>query len=137
MGDRCTGQCCRAFFLPYSPEALDALAARQPDEETLQVHGMVVHLGLFDVNPAGGLNPVPCHYYTCKHFDEPSGNCGIYETRPKMCRDFPYGKPCPFPDCGWDDVVAGDFEVEVPVSKFLRAARKANPEYKLLKVVTG
>lgn len=36
------------------------------------------------------------HNFTCRHWDESTRLCGIYEDRPKMCRRFPYGKKCPF-----------------------------------------
>lgn len=29
-----------------------------------------------------------CRFYTCKHFLVEERRCGIYETRPQMCRDF-------------------------------------------------
>lgn len=37
------------------------------------------------------------HYYTCSLLG-PDGNCTAYETRPDMCRAFPYA-PCPYPGC--------------------------------------
>jgi Fe-S-cluster containining protein len=36
------------------------------------------------------------HQFTCRHWDEDTRLCGIYEDRPMMCREFPYGKPCSF-----------------------------------------
>ena len=36
--------------------------------------------------------------YTCKHLRK-NGDCGIYEFRPRMCRDFPGESACPFPIC--------------------------------------
>jgi Fe-S-cluster containining protein len=33
------------------------------------------------------------HYYTCKNLS-PAGDCVVYESRPTMCRDYPYGNPC-------------------------------------------
>jgi Fe-S-cluster containining protein len=33
--------------------------------------------------------------FTCKNWDEQTRLCGIYETRPNMCRDYPYeGRSC-------------------------------------------
>lgn len=37
--------------------------------------------------------------YTCKNLDEKTGNCKIYESRPKMCRTFPDGQYCEFKKC--------------------------------------
>jgi Fe-S-cluster containining protein len=45
----------------------------------------------------------PKHFYTCKHFDSTTGNCGIYEHRPLMCRDYPYGNTCRYLDCTMRD----------------------------------
>lgn len=41
--------------------------------------------------------------YRCVHLQE-DGNCGIYEIRPTMCRDYPYDKGCTFDGCTWDKV---------------------------------
>jgi Fe-S-cluster containining protein len=32
--------------------------------------------------------------FTCRHWDEKTRLCGIYEQRPDMCRRYPYGSPC-------------------------------------------
>jgi Fe-S-cluster containining protein len=32
--------------------------------------------------------------FTCRHWDEETRLCGAYESRPAMCRDYPYGRPC-------------------------------------------
>ncbi len=44
----------------------------------------------------------PDQHYTCRHWDEDTGLCGIYEDRPNMCRDFPYGKVCTH-GCGYNN----------------------------------
>lgn len=36
--------------------------------------------------------------YSCKHYDQPSGLCTIYEFRPTMCRNYPQTK-CPCQGC--------------------------------------
>jgi len=40
--------------------------------------------------------------YTCRNL-LPSGDCDIYEHRPKMCRDYPSynGGRCGYKDCDW------------------------------------
>jgi Fe-S-cluster containining protein len=38
-------------------------------------------------------------HYTCKHFDEKSGNCMNYENRPKMCSSYPNGGACQYKNC--------------------------------------
>jgi Fe-S-cluster containining protein len=55
---------------------------------------MVIYLGQLEVSPEPHNHPVSeddglGHYYTCRHLTE-DGDCGIYETRPGMCRDYPY-----------------------------------------------
>jgi Fe-S-cluster containining protein len=34
------------------------------------------------------------HHFTCRHWDEETRLCRIYEDRPQMCRDYPYGQEC-------------------------------------------
>ena len=38
------------------------------------------------------------YVYSCKNLS-PRGDCGIYETRPQMCRDFPTKEGCHFRGC--------------------------------------
>jgi len=33
-------------------------------------------------------------WYACRHWDEETRLCSIYDRRPMICRDFPYGDPC-------------------------------------------
>lgn len=37
--------------------------------------------------------------FSCKHWNTESHLCSVYESRPRMCRDYPYGEACIF--CGW------------------------------------
>ena len=48
-----------------------------------------------DKNEHGNRGPWPhfVWHYTCKNFDPVTKNCTAYETRPEMCRDYPYGNP--------------------------------------------
>jgi len=39
------------------------------------------------------------YHYTCKHFDQKSGNCMNYENRPDMCRVYPNGGVCKYKGC--------------------------------------
>jgi Fe-S-cluster containining protein len=85
---RCSGHCCKRFFLPYNYEALQARAKEIPDDvEFQQVAGMVIPI---EPDERGG------NQYTCKNHLN-NGDCGIYKDRPKMCSEYPsYGenKPC-------------------------------------------
>lgn len=104
-GARCSGHCCRRFTLLYSPEELAIFRQRTADgeatcEDIEIIEPMVIYLGKHNYDPQLG-TPVdaPMHHYTCKNFDEASGDCRIYETRPGMCRNFPYDGSCRFRGC--------------------------------------
>jgi Fe-S-cluster containining protein len=40
-------------------------------------------------------------HFGCRLFDTETRRCTIYARRPKMCRNFPYGRACPI--CTYDD----------------------------------
>ena len=119
MGDRCRGHCCKAFCLsvPLEDIRLSAEAEKRGETEYVRTNGTMgllledaaicapifVLLGEFKMNPYTGtkfdyLTPL----YTCKELKE-NGDCGIYDSRPKVCRDYPHGRPCDFPECQWDE----------------------------------
>jgi len=126
--DRCTGHCCKKFFLPLSPDELKQRyeswqrRGRSPilptlserllpmkyalPEEIWLVYPMVRHLGTTEeVQPphtVGNIDNHPGHFYTCKHYDAKSGDCTIYDIRPKMCADYPYSGFCQYADCTWE-----------------------------------
>ena len=92
---RCTGHCCRGFALEYPYERVRADYARWQagDREGLipdiaQIYPMLQPLGVFRGQ----------ELFTCKHL-QANGDCGIYATRPQMCRDFPGDRPCPYRNC--------------------------------------
>lgn len=144
---RCSGHCCRRFYLPYTPEELQAMvdgtkSTGHRREELEQVAGMVIPL-----KPAkeyeflvDGVTPVPAdargYYYTCKHHDEATGNCLNYENRPNMCSAFPfYGNPstrCEYKECTWED---GRNPV-IPADSWL-LTRKLGRKYQLSKAAEG
>ena len=94
---RCVGHCCRGFSLehPYSVVQAEyerwkkdpASATLIPDIGT--IGAMLIPLGVFRKQ----------ELFTCRHLGK-DGNCQAYETRPKMCRDFPGPNPCPYRNCG-------------------------------------
>lgn len=55
-------------------------------------------------------------YFTCRHLDQGSGDCKIYELRPRMCRDYPYGKACIVEGCTAPNRGVVDELVQVRVS---------------------
>lgn len=99
---RCTGHCCQAFPLPVGPERY--LEDPPTMEEAEYVGAMLIHLGVFTECPHTGETHEPLNYYACRHFDEVAGNCRAYETRPRMCREYPYGNACEHGDrCEWKE----------------------------------
>jgi Fe-S-cluster containining protein len=94
---RCVGHCCRGFSLEHPFGVVQEEYQRwlkDPNSATLipdvaTIAPMLIPLGVFRKQ----------ELFTCKNLGE-GGNCGIYETRPQMCRDFPGPKPCPYRNCG-------------------------------------
>lgn len=100
----CTGTCCAAFRLPKTLSVLRRDQATIRDGE--QIAAMVIPLTPKQARERneqfggdGRASGFPWsdrgHHFTCRHWDEETGLCGIYEDRPEMCRNFPYGKGCP------------------------------------------
>ncbi len=113
MSGRCTGDCCRRFPLSVSPEEMRAdLQARETGTfsrfdpvETRFVLDMVIPIEVSKIRIDGTEAEEPRQYYTCRHL-QPSGDCGAYENRPRMCSDFPHygrGSACEHVHCQWED----------------------------------
>lgn len=79
----CTGECCGSFTLKRNAAEKFATVWREHRDAAV-IADMVSYL-----RPSEEDNH---EEYTCKHFKD--GRCSIYETRPKMCRDFPYSGIC-------------------------------------------
>lgn len=95
---RCTGHCCRSFRLSRPPG--NPASAQPLDVDDFTVATMVLPLGVF---PAG--TPLPNGqtsrggaYYDCRH-QQANGDCAIYESRPRMCRDYPKAGQCDKAGC--------------------------------------
>lgn len=108
MGDRCTGHCCRAFYLAQDVSRY----AAEGDEQAVFIVGMRRTLLPGSWVPRGEVRSGKLlqeeevgTYYTCTHV-QPNGDCGIYATRPDMCAKYPYGKRCTYPGCTWDEALA-------------------------------
>lgn len=142
---RCSGHCCRSFRLPFTVEQLEE--ARQAlargigvddgewplasvrggrDLELPQVVEMVIWIGdTFEVPGGLRMRYQDDGFYTCKHHDAATGNCGNYAQRPAMCRDFPYERMggCPYVDCTrkatreWYDYIGPPLEEETALLK--------------------
>lgn len=93
----CTGSCCAAFDLPYSPQEMEERFPKVIDGP--QVMGMLKYIGerRSAKDPEGALK----HYYTCIHWNYETKLCKVYQFRPHMCREFPYGDPCPYEGCNY------------------------------------
>jgi len=138
MGDRCTGHCCKNFFLPFEPGRLYVEAANhkrwkawltehranidmndrstwtpQLDgttppanarashyEEIEQIADLAIYVGY--LHPVTGEEAGEGRgWYSCRHLQS-NGDCGIYDSRPRMCRDYPYGQACKDVACTHD-----------------------------------
>lgn len=99
---RCTGHCCKSFWLPLSPMEFSfqskKLGLGKPikwiSEEFRKISEMVIFQRPND-NGSG-------YRYTCKYFDTKTNNCINYKNRPDMCRDYPYGGTCKYKGCTLD-----------------------------------
>lgn len=107
----CTGKCCAVFNYSVGVPTLqrradygddeaaflvDMLIELSPDEafERATRHDIKPRSETVDLREWIDKGPV----YTCRHWDEETKLCGVYEDRPKMCRDFPYAEKCSY-DC--------------------------------------
>ena len=121
MSSRCTGHCCRRFYLPLSPTQIKGEAAlvrlggrsRFNPTEIAKIADMVI---LVDQTPKPNNDSEYNRYhddsvgyfYTCKHHNKDTGDCMNYENRPNLCRDYPYGGSCAFKGCTYiPDVIPG------------------------------
>jgi Fe-S-cluster containining protein len=89
----CTGECCREFPMstPYAVlmDNYKAWISGNKDGLTIinDIHlifPMVRRVRKEDGN----------QLYSCVHWDRKTKLCGIYDIRPQMCRDYPYGGQC-------------------------------------------
>lgn len=92
---RCSGHCCSAFRLPFAPDELRERAAGIADGAFIA--DMVIPLG----PPADDLGG---YRYSCRHLV--GGDCAVYDARPRMCRDYPYGRRCVERGCTLDTTSA-------------------------------
>lgn len=89
----CPGHCCETIYQPFDPDRLVEMADTLMDGQ--QVAEMLV--------PTGEISG-SSHHYKCKNWDPDTRLCKIYDDRPTMCRDYPYGNPCPH--CGMVDGIS-------------------------------
>jgi Fe-S-cluster containining protein len=107
----CSGKCCAVFNFPVTPEQLlqrsEGREGPYPDEDRFLADMLVkltpeeaMERGLrHEVDPPTGfdLREWSEHtgpLYTCRHWDEETRLCTVYDQRPRMCRDYPYAGRC-------------------------------------------
>lgn len=122
----CPGYCCAAFYLPTTYAQMQDKKKRLRDGD--QIAGMIVPLTPKEARErherfgGGGAEQFKWkyrgHHFTCKHWDEETKLCTIYPDRPDMCRDFPYGDPCPF-NCGFDGGMPTDERTKIREEEWL------------------
>ncbi|MCJ7521743.1 MAG: YkgJ family cysteine cluster protein [Dehalococcoidia bacterium] len=113
VAERCTGQCCERFTLPFSWKH----AARMREQikngartkigrafvnytDIRYVLDMIIPLGDHTYHPATKETWMDkLHHYTCRHYDRDTGNCKSYEKRPSLCREYPNGRLCEYQGC--------------------------------------
>jgi len=96
----CTGACCAAFQLEYT---LRELRTRKLQDGAF-IADMVIPLSPKEARERSlrfGGNALPWpwkqrgHHFACRHWDEQTRLCTVYEERPRMCSGYPYeGEPC-------------------------------------------
>jgi Fe-S-cluster containining protein len=104
----CPGLCCAAFYWPHTLTETRKRAAANRLTDGAQIADMLIPLTPKQAKERhvafGGTHDWMKwkdrgHHFTCKNWDEDTRLCRIYEDRPTMCRDFPYGNDCPM-GCG-------------------------------------
>ena len=104
--EHCTAKCCRYFALPTDvPESLEEF-------EFLRWFLLHEHATVFVEDGSWFV----CVHTVCKHLQEDQ-RCGIYETRPKICRDYTTDN-CEYED---DWVYDQYFETAEQVEEYMEA----------------
>ncbi len=102
----CTAKCCHYFALP-----IDAPTSRK-DFEYIRWYLMHDRATVFREEDDWYL----LVHTTCKHL-QPDNRCGVYETRPDICREYSTS------NCEYEDDWTYDFYLETPeqVSEYMEA----------------
>lgn len=101
-GVTCPGYCCAAFYWPRTVTYMRKHAGQMYDGE--QIRDMLIPLTPKEAREryekfSGKTTNAYVwknrgHHFTCKNWDEETRLCKVYEDRPAMCRDYPYGQEC-------------------------------------------
>ena len=98
----CTGACCAAFYLPHGIREFRARARAGKLQDGEFIADMVIPLTPKEARERsqrfGGKLATPWklrgHYFACRHWDEQTRLCTVYDQRPRMCSGYPYDEPC-------------------------------------------
>lgn len=118
----CNGMCCTVF--PYSTRLTEdhPLFALLEPLDADQVEYRFERFGVGDNfynYSAEGLAESHGGAYMCREWDETTGLCRIYDSRPRMCSDYPYEGVCHH--CG------GTAEPDIIKAYRERKAENSNP----------
>jgi Fe-S-cluster containining protein len=81
----CTGKCCEDFCVGTSRfKDLEDLATQSPLSEIPDIVEMLIVIDHREDHDR----------YTCRHWNPQTHLCMIYDTRPDMCRQYPYEGTC-------------------------------------------
>ena len=125
----CTGECCLNLAFDVGPDGWDdkndggiiadmLLPVTQEDAALYKEHFFPFGRGISTKTAQ--------HHYLCRHWDESTRLCGIHDSKPEVCRDYPYDAPCVY--CGFEeseDVIAKWRKVHVRPRKRKRGLRVA------------
>jgi Fe-S-cluster containining protein len=97
--NRCTGHCCREFYLPLTPAEIESYARGEyPTEDEKSDRGFMARNAIWLKTVNGSA------YFTCRQYDTETGNCNAYDRRPRTCSGYPgYGgsHKCSNKGCTW------------------------------------
>lgn len=97
----CTGACCAAFYFPRTPREIGQLIelnGQYNGYDGRMIEDMLIPLTDEQVTARaaefGFEDPGRGNYYTCRHWDDGTRLCGVYDHRPQMCSAYPYERAC-------------------------------------------
>lgn len=95
--DTCGGGCCAVFWLPreIGPGTVDGEFIADMRIELTEEQARERWAKFIGTEPRASLTGNEQRTtYTCRHWDEETRLCTVYDQRPNVCRDYPYGNPC-------------------------------------------
>lgn len=106
MSDTCSGACCAVFYIPHTIRDFKRRVAKGGIEDGEYIADMLIPLTVEQARERAarfGSNPrilkkKEGHHFTCRHWDEETRLCGAYDSRPRMCAEYPYGDVCELAD---------------------------------------